>query len=249
MTAQPRPDIRVFADLAALSRAAVDLVLQEARKAVASRGRFSLALSGGSTPRMLYSLLAEHPWRETMPWRLAHVFWADERCVPPVHPDSNYRLAAQAFLTRVSLPAENVHRVPAEKGPDRAAAEYERELRAFFGSGMPAFDLILLGMGEDGHTASLFPGSIHLAVHDRLVLAVQSQAPGHDRVTLSLEALNSARNRIFLVSGASKAKVVRDVLELGPQSGLPAAQVQGERIWLLDKDAAASLSPEALPPD
>ena len=236
-------DTRVFPDLAALSRAAADLVQSEAQKAIASQGRFSLALSGGSTPRALYALFPQYPWRDTIPWPLVHVFWADERCVPPAHSESNYRLAAETFLPRVSLPAGNVHRMRGEEGPDRAAAEYELELKAFFGTAMPAFDLVLLGVGEDGHTASLFPGSAQLAEQDRLV--VPGQGPRHSRVTLSLKVLNSAKKIIFLVSGASKAEVIRQVVENGPRSELPAAQVrsaQGGSVWLLDRDAAGRLT-------
>jgi 6-phosphogluconolactonase len=246
MTARPGRDMRVFPDPVALSRAAADLVRSQALKATASHGRFSIALSGGSTPRMLYSLFAEHPWLETMPWPLVHVFWADERCVPPAHADSNYRLAAETFLPRVSLPAGNVHRVRGEEGPDRAAAVYELELKAFFGTAMPAFDLILLGVGEDGHTASLFPRSEQLRERDRLVLPVHGKGPGHSRVTLSLNVLNSARHIIFLVSGAPKAQVVREVMEDGPRSELPAARerpAQGDSVWLLDREAAVSLTP------
>jgi 6-phosphogluconolactonase len=248
MTSLPGPDTRVFPDLAALSHAAADLVQSKAVKAIASHGRFSIALSGGSTPRTLYSLFAQHPWRDTMPWPLVHVFWADERCVAPAHQDSNYRLAADAFLSRVSLPAANVHRVHGEEGPDRAAAGYELELKAFFGTAMPAFDLILLGVGEDGHTASLFPGSPHLGERHRLVLPVQRQGPGLSRITLALQVLNSARNIMFLVSGVSKAGIVREVVEDGLRSGLPAAQVrpaQGDPVWLLDRDAAGSLTSAA----
>jgi 6-phosphogluconolactonase len=244
MTAMPGADVRTFPDLAALSRAAADLVLAAALTAVASDARFTLVLSGGSVPRTLYTLFAQPPWVDSMPWSLIHVFWADERCVSPDHRDSNYRLAFETFLSHVPAPPENVHRIRGEDGPDQASENYERELKRFFVSAQPAFDLVLLGAGEDGHTASLFPGSPQLRERIHLCLPVHDPGPKHSRVTLSLPVLNNAANVVFLVSGASKSDVVRELLDDRDRSGLPAAQVrpeEGKLVWMLDCDAAGKL--------
>ena len=240
-----RADIRIFPDIAAMSRGAAASILSLAHASVASGGRFAFALSGGSTPRQLYSLLAAAPWREAMPWPQVHLFWADERCVPPDHRDSNYGMAHDTFLAQVPLPDGNVHRIRAEAGPDRAAEAYEEELEAFFGPALPSFDLVLLGSGEDGHTASLFPGSMHVRERKRLALAVSLARPGPDRVTLTLPVLNNARQVLFLVAGKKKAGVVHEIVEDGNPKRYPAGlvePVQGCLTWMLDRQAAQLLT-------
>src|SRR5215217_8147005 len=166
----------VAGDLEALSHQVANQIARTATEAVAARGRCALALAGGNTPRRTYELLAEPPLRDAMPWDALHLFWGDERCVPPDHPDSNYRMAREALIDRAPIPAANVHRVPTEEGSAVAvAAYYERELRTFFAlevEDVPRFDLILLGLGPDGHTASLFPGSPEAMTQDRLVVGV-----------------------------------------------------------------------------
>jgi 6-phosphogluconolactonase len=246
----PQADVLVFADRAELSREAARRFLTLARDAVADRGRFTVAISGGSTPKDLYGLLAGPPFHDEVPWPQVDVFWADERCVPPDHPDSNYRLVAETFLSKVPLPAENVHRMPAEQDDKQAAAAaYTRTLRSVVDAGeagIPRLDLILLGMGEDGHTASLFPGSPALNERTTLVAAPYVDKLGVHRLTLMPPVLNNARNVIFLVAGASKAETLRKVLEgEGRSQELPARLVRpaaGSLTWLVDEEAARRLS-------
>lgn len=238
-------EVRIFPDLHALSHAAADTVRVLARKAVSDHGRFTAALSGGSTPKELYTLLAERPYRDQIPWKRVHLFWADERCVPPEHVDSNFRLVQEPLLSRVAIPEENVHRIKGERGPDRAASEYEQELKAFFGEdGFPVMDLIILGVGEDGHTASLFPGSPLIGERDRLAAPVPSGNHEHERVTLTLPVIDHARQVLFLASGAAKQNVIRSLLADGNPDGLPAGLVRsamGSSAWYLDKAAASHL--------
>jgi 6-phosphogluconolactonase len=233
-------DFKVFADLETLSLAAADLVARAAKEAVDSRGRFSMALSGGHTPRRLYELLAQSG---DLPWKHVHCFWGDERCVPPDDLASNYRMAAEALLTKVPIADVNVHRIHGEGPPEEAARLYEEELRRFF-AGAPSFDLVLLGVGDDGHTASLFPGSETLSELKRWVAAVRAPAgtlPEH-RITLTLPVLNAARRVFFLAAGERKAPVVEAIMGNPSSAALayPAARVDsaGEVLWLLDREAA-----------
>jgi len=235
-------EIVIVPDPEAMAHEAARRFVALSREAAGSRGRFSVALSGGSTPGRLYGLLAEEPYCSQIPWAEVHLFWADERCVPPGDPDSNYLLAHQALISRVPIPPDNVHRVYGELKPDRAARVYEQELHDFFCGPYARFDLVLLGLGEDGHTASLFPGSPVLAEAERLVAATTAvyQDRPAERVTLTLPAINAARQVLFLVSGGAKAAVVQSVIE-GEGGLLPARRVQpaaGQLTWLLDAEAA-----------
>jgi 6-phosphogluconolactonase len=239
-------EIVVLPDPAAVAREAAECLAHLAREAVDSRGRFSVVLSGGSTPRTLYRLLAEEPYRGQVPWDGVHLFWGDERCVPPDDPGSNYRLAEEALLSRISIPPDNVHRVPGELQPAAAARAYDNLLQDFYCGPRPRFDLVLLGLGEDGHTASLFPGSPLLEERERLAAAVVAQYQDRpaQRVTLTLPAINAARQVWFLVTGGTKAGIVRQVLE-EPQGHLPAQRVSptaGQLTWLLDAAAAGQLA-------
>jgi len=243
-----KPDIIICADAAELNRRAAERFVALANEASASSGRFTVALSGGSTPKALYSLLATPGFAERIPWPKVHLFWGDERCVPPDHGDSNYRMVRESLLTKISIPSENIHRIAGEKEPKLAAMEYENELRTFFQlseGALPRFDLILLGLGEDGHTASLFPGSEALKETKRLVAANFVENMNAYRLTLTLPVLNNAANVFFLVAGASKAVVVKELL--GANSGAvnyPAAQIQprdGKLTWIITHDAAANL--------
>jgi 6-phosphogluconolactonase len=243
-------EVRIFDDPSALMRAAADEIVPAARVAAGERGRFTWALGGGSTPRALYRLLASDPYRERMPWNAIHFFWGDERHVPPDHPDSNFRMAREAMLDAVPVPPENIHRVPAEE-PDaqRAAAEYEAALRSFFAPApgdFPRFDLILLGLGKEGHTASLFPQSEVLHERERLVAAPWVEAQKTFRITLTPPVLNHARRAMFLVSGEEKAEALRAVLE-GPREPerYPAQIVEGNRLWMVDRSAARLLKAAA----
>jgi len=204
----------------------------------------TVALSGGSTPKSLYSLLAT----ETLPWKKFQFFFGDERHVPPTDPESNYKMANEALLSKVAIPPQNIFRVPAENPDSEAAAlAYEKTIREAFQlkpGKFPRFDLILLGLGPDGHTASLFPGSRALQERNRIFVANPVQKFKTDRLTFTYPVLNNAANVIFLVTGAEKAPVVKDVLE-NPASTLPAAQVHaadGRMLWLLDRAAASQLT-------
>ncbi len=244
------PELRVLPGPEEVAAAAAAEVLARGGEAVAARGSFALALSGGSTPRALYALLADprRPFAGRMPWGRTQVFFGDERHVPPDHPDSNFRMVRQVLLAHVPIPAENVHRVRGElSDAAAAAAAYERELRAALGES-PAIDLILLGLGEDGHTASLFPGSPALDERKRWVVAPWVERLGARRITFTLPVLEAARQVLFLVTGAAKSAALRRAL--GEPTGaepIPAARVRPRRgrvLWLVDRAAAASLEPE-----
>jgi 6-phosphogluconolactonase len=240
---------RVAPDAAALMRLAAEEVATRAAAAVRARGRFSVALSGGSTPRALYALLADPaaPFRARVPWEAVQVFFGDERHVPPDHADSNYRMAREALLAHVPVPPESVHRVRGELADaEEAALEYEAELAEAFSlreGERPRLDLALLGMGPDGHTASLFPGSPALEEVSRLAVAPFVPRLGVRRVTLTLPVFAAARAVAFLVAGADKAERVAEVLG-GRAPELPAARVRpddGDLLWLLDGAAARLL--------
>jgi 6-phosphogluconolactonase len=240
--------IRVYEDQAALMRAAADYSTMCYNAAVNDHDYFAVALPGGSTPRALFELLAAPENAQHIGWSKVHVFWGDERCVPPDHPDSNYRMAKEVLLDHVALPSSNVHRVSGELEPAQAAAEYEQTLRSFFAAraGKVRFDLILLGMGDDGHTASLFPGTAALDETERLVVA--NYVPKLDtwRITLTAPVINDAAHVMFLVSGTGKADMLKRVLQ-GPRQphNLPSQMIQpvdGELYWLVDRPAAALLN-------
>jgi 6-phosphogluconolactonase len=239
-------DVRIFPDGQALSHAAADLFRALADTAVTERGRYTVALSGGSTPKELYTILGNKPYADRIDWDRVHLFWADERCVPPDHGDSNYRLAQELLISRVPIPGENVHRIRGEEGAEQAAAAYERDLKSHFGDvEFPAMDLVLLGAGEDGHTASLFPGSLQAMENNRLAAPVFLGTQKRDRVTLTLPVLNHARQVLFLASGQSKQRMIKSILQEGNPDRLPAGLVRpaaGICTWFLDEDAAASLS-------
>jgi 6-phosphogluconolactonase len=239
-------EVRVFGDAAELARGAAEEIAFRIEETLCERDRFSWALSGGSTPRALYRLLASDSYRERLPWSGVHFFWGDERHVPPDHPESNFRMAREAMLDAVPVPAENVHRIAAEE-PDaeRAARLYEEELRSFFALSRgewPRFDLVLLGLGADGHTASLFPGSAALHERERLVVAPWVETQRAFRITLTPPVLSGARRALFLVSGAEKAAALRAVLAGDREPDrYPAQAVEGNRLWLVDRAAAGLL--------
>jgi 6-phosphogluconolactonase len=242
-------EIRILTTPQELFEAAAEEVLRAAQDAVAQRGRFTIALSGGSTPKSLFNLLATNA-RNVFPWDLTFFFWGDERHVPPTDPDSNYRMAEEAMLSKIPVPAGNVFRVPAENPDAAAAAEaYEQTLQKFFQlkpGQVPVFDLILLGMGPDGHTTSLFPGTAGLHEKSKLVIANWVDKLKASRLTLTLPVLNAARCVVFLVSGTDKAPVLRAVLEEDvPGEQYPSKLVRpsnGKLVWLVDRAAASALS-------
>ncbi|EFK11076.1 6-phosphogluconolactonase [delta proteobacterium NaphS2] len=237
--------IRTYKNLEAVSRAAAEIFVEEAVDALSARGRFAVALSGGETPRRLYSLLTESPIRENIEWKAVHIFWGDERCVPPGDPRSNARMARLTLLDHVPLPAENVHPIPCDRSPQEAAAQYEAEIKAFFGTASPAFDLVLLGLGDNAHTASLFPHTPVLDEKDRWVAEVCVPEQDMHRVTLTAPIINQARQVLFLVSGAEKANALKQVIQ-GPfrPNDFPAQLIRtkaGHSLWLVDHDAADKL--------
>jgi len=237
--------VEVYPDPEALAQAVAERFVARAVEAVAARGRFAVALAGGTTPRAAYALLALPHYAARVDWARVHVFWGDERCVPPEHPDSNYRMARQALLEHVPIPLENVHRLRGELDPRQAADACERELRSFFAGGPPAFDLVLLGLGRDGHTASLFPGAAAPGETGRWAVAEYVEALGAWRLTLTPVLFNAAAEVIFMVSGADKAERLRQVI-VGPYQPqrLPAQAirpVQGNLRWLVDAAAAGWL--------
>jgi 6-phosphogluconolactonase len=246
------PEVDVLPDARSLVNRAAAHFIRLADEAIQHSGCFNVALSGGSTPKQLYAALTKQPLTGQVDWRRVHFFWGDERCVPPDHPDSNYRMAHENLLTHIPLPSENVYRIHGELSSDVAAHSYEDELRRMFVGKLPRFDLILLGLGEDGHTASLFPGTPAVREDVRWAVAVQHDSPPLplvDRVTLTLPVLNAAREVIFLVSGAGKAERLAQVLN-GPYNidRMPAQAVKpesGRLRWLVDKAAASLLDWQA----
>jgi 6-phosphogluconolactonase len=238
------PRLRVFPGPTGLARAAAAELLCRARRAVRERGAFDLVLAGGHTPLALYEALGCGTAARSRLWRRVHVYWGDERAVPPGDPASNYGTAWEAGLKHLRLSASHVHRVEAERGnPRRAAVAYETELRERFpGAAWPRFDLVLLGLGEDGHTASLLPGSDALDERERWTSVVEGGDPPLPRVTLTLPVLNNARAVVFLVSGASKAPGLARLVEPRKPHPLPAERVRprhGEVLIFADRDAAS----------
>jgi 6-phosphogluconolactonase len=242
-------DVRRLATPQDLFQAAAEEVITAATDAIAERGRFTIALSGGSTPRSLYTLIAANA-NSSLPWEKIFFFWGDERHVPPTDTESNYRMAEETILSKVPVPPANIFRVPTENPDASAAAEaYEQTLRKFFelaAGEFPRFDLILLGMGPDGHTASLFPETAALQEKSRLVVANWVEKLHAYRITLTLPVLNAARRVAFLVSGGDKASVLHEVLEGdAPGEKYPSKLIRpsdGKLIWFLDRAAASELS-------
>ena len=239
--------IVVSATVHELFEEAAQLISSTAADAIQQRGMFSLALSGGSTPKGLFQLLATPAWRERIDWSNTHVFWGDDRYVPHTDQRSNFRMTKDALLDHVRVPEYNVHPMPTDVPPDEAALHYEQTLRRVLGkaSDFPQLDLNLLGLGENGHTASLFPHRPTLHENQRLVVSDLVPEVGMHRITMTAPMINAGRTIVFLVAGGSKADVVRDVIR-GPQQPdqLPAQLIQPvncELIWLMDAAAASKL--------
>ena len=238
---QPRTTIYPTRDL--LMAGAADGLVAAAGQAIAERGRWRWVLAGGSTPEAVYRLLAQAPRREQIDWARVQVWWGDERCVPPDDHDSNFGMARRALLDHVAIPASNIHRMRGELPPAEAAQEYIAQMRAAFGNDgtWPSFDTILLGIGNDGHTASLFPASDILGRSDVAVAATWVAKLNAHRISLTYPTINAARDTIFLVAGADKAPIVQAILG-GTGNEYPAAQVANAR-WLLDAAAGESRKP------
>lgn len=246
-----KPEVRTFPDLETLSLEAARFLVQAAVRRIAEKGVFTLVLSGGKSPRRLYELLAGPPFLEALPWNQIHLFWGDERYIPTDHPESNYGQTFQLLLSKIPIPGKNVHPIPTEIGPGpMAAAEYEEEIRDFFQvhtylgappavPSPPSFDLILLGIGTDGHTASLFPGDPSLEDGGRLAVFVPLSPlpPFLPRITMTLSLINQAGAVVFLVSGKDKIKVIRAIHSEPEKAGslFPAARVnpKGKSYWFI----------------
>jgi 6-phosphogluconolactonase len=250
--------VRVYSDAKEVALKAARFFARLADQYIVGSGKFTVALSGGSTPRAMFSLLAEAPFLDTVPWESIHFFWGDERCVPPDHADSNYRMAQETLLSKVPVPPENIYRVPAElSDPNEAADKYSATLLNFFMkdsklsgtaplAGSPRFDLIFLGMGPDGHTASLFPGTEALHITDKVVVANYVEKFKAHRITLTAPVINNARNVTFIVAGPDKAPALHEVLEGEKQPDLYPSQMihphNGSLLWMVDEAAAAQLT-------
>jgi 6-phosphogluconolactonase len=245
----PPAEVYVYPDVGALNEAGASEFARVAREAVATRGRFSVALAGGSTPKGIYIQIAANDGNpsDRLPWERIHVFFGDERCVPPDHADSNFRMASETLLARVPLPPANVHRLLGEDDPAAAVAKAERDLQEYFGfgAGPPRFDLILLGLGADGHTASLFPETEALRETARPVFANWVPKLNTHRLTLTFPVVNNGVEVVFLVAGTEKTKMLRETLqpsEDGPAH--PALSVRptlGRLLWLVDEAAVGGL--------
>ncbi len=227
------------------AQAKAKFVATLAKECLDTQHRFTIALSGGSTPRRFYQILASPPHAEGIAWDRWHIFWSDERCVPPDHEDSNFRMAREALLDHVPIPPAQVYRMRGEVAPEQAAKEYETAVLNVFQTAVPFFDLILLGIGYDGHTASLFPGTGALQENHRLVVANWEPSLQVHRITFTLPLINAAKVVAFLDTDESKAEVLRGVLESAPEEDvLPAGMVrptQGTVHWFLTKEAASLL--------
>lgn len=236
--------IRICADPDALGYAAAELFATEARQAVRDRGRFAVVLAGGSTPGRTYELLGQAPFKEQVPWDKTDVFWGDERCVAATDPRNNARMARLALLDHVPIPPGQVHAMACGLSPKDSAEKYEALLREFFAGVLPRFDLMLLGLGQNGHTASLFPGTPVLHEQKRWVAEVYVAEEGLHRLTLTVPVINQAAYVVFLVSGAGKAPILREVLEGAPDpQRIPAGLIKpdGRLLWLVDRDASSLL--------
>jgi len=238
--------VLVFPTPGQVALATAERFVAHAQEAINSHGAFTVSLAGGNTPRRVYELLTTAPFKQLIEWSRAHLFFGDERCVSPDHPDSNYGMVYSTLISRVEIPADNVHRIVGEGNPEQNAESYEKELRTLFGElPWPRFDLVLLGMGEDGHTASIFPGSDALNEESKWVVATRMGQLKQDRITLTTQVFNHAAHLVFLVTGQAKAKRLLEVLRHRPGADrLPAQLIQpvdGTVEWLVDRAAASLL--------
>lgn len=240
--------VAVYTDVEALSKAAAELFAQESLRAVVSRGRFAVLLSGGETPRRTYQLLAAAPFKDQVPWPSVHVFWGDERYVPAGDPRSNARMVQQELLDHVPVPAAQIHPIPYGSSPRESAVEYGNLLRTFFAGGPPRFDLVFLGLGENGHTASLFPETAVVDEWNLWVSEVYVKEEGLYRVTLTAPIINQGALVVFLVAGAAKAQILFKVLNgARDQRKIPAQLIKplnGELLWLVEREAARLIRPD-----
>ena len=233
--------LKVFSNEESVAEAAAGIFVEQFKKAMTRSEKFSVVLSGGNTPTLTYELLAREPFQSQINWRHVHVFWGDERCVPITDLCSNSKRAYEALLSHVPIPPHQIHPIPYTRDPNKSAVEYELVLKKYFDKAPPFFNLVLLGLGKDGHTASLFPGSTALTEKERWVVGLKNTSEEFGRVTLTLQILNLTRMTIFLVTGQEKAKILEEVLsDTESSQSLPARlihPVNGELIWLVDSTA------------
>jgi 6-phosphogluconolactonase len=239
-------EVEIFDDSEALSRAVAELFVEQSEFAVQNRGFYSVVLSGGNTPQKTYELLTQKPWVDQIPWKKTHIFWGDERCVPKDDPRNNALSAYNLLLNHVPVPVSQIHPIYCEGSPKQSARQYELMLHDFFKNGEMSFDLMLLGLGNDGHTASLFPGTHVLNERTRWVSEVSVPSQEFSRITLTIPLLERSLLTLFMVEGEGKAEILKTVLE-GPldPTTYPAqfiAPLNGELIWMVDKAAAKLLS-------
>jgi len=243
----PNSKIIIKNDPVHLAKIAADIFTATAGNSISNRGHFVVAVSGGSTPRRMYRMLSEKPHGLSPSWSKTYIFWVDERCVPERNPASNYGAAKRDFLDKVPIPEAQVYPMPGRLSPEEGAQKYQKMIIEFFhlaDNQFPDFDLIFLGMGADGHTASLFPGQDALDEMERLIVATKGSEPNVNRLTMTLPVLNRARKIVFLISGREKAASLKAVFE-NKKIQLPAQRIQplnGELIWLLDRESASLLS-------
>jgi len=246
-----KQEISIYPTLADLSIAAAEFIAEQAEINIKKKGIFTLVLSGGTTPRPVYEQLAHPPLINRVDWQKTHLFWGDERCLPPDHSESNFALAYQAMLSKIDIPTRNIHRIITEiESPQKTAANYEEELRRFFRPNcqseqdpyFPSFDLLLLGLGQDGHTASLFPGGQALEEGERWVVAVEgaSGSPAVPRITVTFPVINQSRYVVFLASGEDKREVFQEIVNRPETASYPAARVKpsGKLLWFIDESLA-----------
>ncbi len=244
------PGLTVFRDQDILAEAAAKFIVQKLSMDVAARRKANLVLSGGNTPRAVYEKLGYAADETGLDWRNVHLFWGDERCVPPDHPESNYRMVQESLLQSISIPEGNVHRIKCESSPADAATQYSSEMREHFslkGDTIPSFDLVLLGTGEDGHVASIFPGSSAETEMDYLVTSTFVEKLQVNRITMTLPVLKNAAEILILVAGRAKARILRSLF-LDENLRLPVHQIRsasGKVQWFADRDAASML-PEGI---
>jgi 6-phosphogluconolactonase len=236
------PNIEVYQCAEELEQRAAEKIILLINKAISERGVCSIALSGGETPRPVYRIMGSSPIKERIDWSRVHLFFTDERLVPPTDPQSNFGMINREFISHINISSRNIHRIAGEKKPELAAADYERELCEYFSNQNIRFDIVLLGLGEDGHTASIFPGTKVVQEEEALVAAVYIQSLSIWRVTLTYRSINSAREILFLVSGKKKRFIVQHILKTpAMREEYPAMLIQpvdGNILWMLDKDAA-----------
>ena len=246
MTIDSKYNLKVFKTEDEFNKSTAAFIIDVAKKSIAARGRFTISFSGGQTPEKLYSLLSESPFREQIQWKKTFIFWGDERCVPLDDERNNAHRAKLILLDKINIPLANIHFIPVNLSPLKAATEYEKEIKTFFGNEPPRFDLTLLGLGENGHTASLFPGTKIIEEKNEGVRDVYVEAEKMFRITMTAPLINKSRHILFLVTGEEKAEILKTILTASYQPEKYPAQLikplDGDLFWYVDRAAASLIS-------